>query len=201
VLGDRGLATVADSPRLPTLRAVIKECIRWRPPVPAGVPHLLEKDDVYNGYFIPRGTVVHPCEQALSRDPALYPSPESFNPARWLAPEFPSYREPLTAHPTLAGYHQFGVGRRSCPGVDLTEVELVIACSALLATFTMRPKRAADGTEILPDAGPKAMTTNLIGGALPFDFDLSVRSDETRAHVLRMWKEEEAQAEGNPSKY
>jgi cytochrome P450 len=200
VLGDR-LATMADSPSLPTLRAVIKECFRWRPPVPAGVPHLLEKDDIYNGYFIPKGTIIHACEQAISRDPALYPSPESFNPARWLSPEFPSYREPLTVHPTLVGHHQFGVGRRSCPGVDITEAELLIACSALISTFTMRPKRAADGTEILPDTSPKGMTTNLIGGPLPFEFELSVRSDEKRAQVPHMWKEVEAHAEGNPSKY
>jgi hypothetical protein len=25
-----------------------------------GIPHVLEKDDVYNGYFIPAGTVVIP---------------------------------------------------------------------------------------------------------------------------------------------
>jgi cytochrome P450 len=62
VLGHR-LATLADSPNLPTLRAAIKECFRWKPPVPAGVPHLLEKDDIYDGYFIPKGTVVHACEQ------------------------------------------------------------------------------------------------------------------------------------------
>jgi cytochrome P450 len=62
VLGDR-LATLADSPNLPTLRAAIKECFRWKPPVPAGVPHLLEKDDIYDGYFIPKGTIVHACEQ------------------------------------------------------------------------------------------------------------------------------------------
>jgi cytochrome P450 len=200
VLGDR-LATLADSPNLPTLRAVIKECFRWKPPVPAGVPHLLEQDDVYNGYFIPKGTVVHACEQAISRDPALYPSPESFNPARWLSPEFPSYREPLTAHPTLVGHHQFGVGRRSCPGVDLTEAELLIACSAIVWAFTLRPKRAADGREILPETGPKSMTTNLIGGPLPFEFEMAVRSEERRAQVLHMWREEEAEAEGKASKY
>jgi len=36
VLGDR-LATLSDSPNLPLVRAVIKECVRWRPPVPAGM--------------------------------------------------------------------------------------------------------------------------------------------------------------------
>ena len=39
VLGDR-LAELSDSPYLPTLRAIIKECVRWRPPVPLGKFHL-----------------------------------------------------------------------------------------------------------------------------------------------------------------
>ena len=61
VLGDR-LAEVTDAPYLPTLRAVIQECVRWRPPVPLGVPRLLQEDDVYEGYFIPKGTIVHAVE-------------------------------------------------------------------------------------------------------------------------------------------
>lgn len=35
VCGDR-MPTNADKPNLPFLRAIIKECIRWRPPVPTG---------------------------------------------------------------------------------------------------------------------------------------------------------------------
>lgn len=35
VLGNR-LPELADAPYLPTLRAVIQECVRWRPPVPLG---------------------------------------------------------------------------------------------------------------------------------------------------------------------
>ena len=35
VCGDR-VVEVTDSPNLPLLRAVIKECVRWRPPVPLG---------------------------------------------------------------------------------------------------------------------------------------------------------------------
>jgi cytochrome P450 len=38
VVGDR-LVEVTDSPYLPTLRAVIQECVRWRPPVPLGMLH------------------------------------------------------------------------------------------------------------------------------------------------------------------
>ena len=40
VCGDR-MPSMADSPRLPTLRAILKEGLRWRPPVPTGKPLLL----------------------------------------------------------------------------------------------------------------------------------------------------------------
>lgn len=51
-----------DYEKLPMLRAVVKEVLRWRPPVPTGIPHAVEKDDVYNGYFIPKGATIHAME-------------------------------------------------------------------------------------------------------------------------------------------
>lgn len=51
-----------DREKLPMLRAVVKEVMRWRPPVPTGIPHALEHDDVYNGYFIPAGATIHALE-------------------------------------------------------------------------------------------------------------------------------------------
>jgi len=61
VCGNR-LPVAEDRPYLPFLRAVIRECLRWRPPVPTGIPHALAEDDEYNGYFIPKGSVIHPLE-------------------------------------------------------------------------------------------------------------------------------------------
>lgn len=51
-----------DREKLPLLRAVVKEVIRWRPPVPTGIPHAIEEDDVYMGYHIPRGATIHALE-------------------------------------------------------------------------------------------------------------------------------------------
>jgi hypothetical protein len=51
------IPSFTDLEKLPTVRALIRESFRWRPPVPMGVPHVLEKDDVFEGYFIPKGTV------------------------------------------------------------------------------------------------------------------------------------------------
>lgn len=61
VCGDRPPVS-EDRPNLPFLRAIIRECIRWRPPVPTGIPHYLIQDDEYNGYHIPKGSTMHPLE-------------------------------------------------------------------------------------------------------------------------------------------
>lgn len=61
VCGDR-LPRAEDRSKLPFLRAVIRESLRWRPPVPTGIPHYLSQDDEYEGYHIPKGSVMHPLE-------------------------------------------------------------------------------------------------------------------------------------------
>jgi len=62
VLGDGRCPQWEDRERLPLLRAVVKEVIRWRPPVPTGIPHAVEKDDIYDGYLIPAGATIHALE-------------------------------------------------------------------------------------------------------------------------------------------
>jgi len=56
------LPILEDSPNLPTLRACIKETMRWRPNVPTGVAHEITKDDEYRGYTISKGTRILPFE-------------------------------------------------------------------------------------------------------------------------------------------
>jgi cytochrome P450 len=49
-----------DIPDLPVVRAVVKESIRYRTiKAELGIPHRLEVDDVYQGYFFPKNTVFH----------------------------------------------------------------------------------------------------------------------------------------------
>lgn len=60
VVGESRMPDFGDLPRLPTVRAVVKEVMRWRPVTAGGVPHELIKDDVYDGYFFPAGTNIHP---------------------------------------------------------------------------------------------------------------------------------------------
>ncbi|KAF2021900.1 cytochrome P450 2E1 [Aaosphaeria arxii CBS 175.79] len=137
VCGDR-LPRAEDRPNLPFLRAVIRECLRWRPPVPTGIPHALAEDDEFNGYFIPKGSIIHPLEWSIARDPELFPDPEAFNPCRWVEPSYPTYKEPLTEYPTIINSTQFGYGRRLCQGQTVADEDLLIGIGSIAWLFNLQ---------------------------------------------------------------
>lgn len=58
VVGRDTLPSFSDLPNLPYLIALCNEVIRWHPVTPWAIPHRLMRDDVINGYFIPKGTTV-----------------------------------------------------------------------------------------------------------------------------------------------
>src|ERR1700712_1176874 len=96
-----------------------------------GFPHSVTKDDVYEGYFIPKGAVLIPNQWAIFRDEQMYPEADSFQPERWLNPRFPTYQEPLTTYPNLKRFAAFGHGRRICPGLEVTEKALLLQVASL----------------------------------------------------------------------
>jgi len=60
VVGSDRLPTFAVRDSLPYLAAMLREVIRWGPTTPFGAPHSIEQDDVHNGYFIPKGSIIMP---------------------------------------------------------------------------------------------------------------------------------------------
>lgn len=58
VVGTGRLPEFDDQEALPYVNALVKELLRWRSVVPAGVPHRSMEDDEYRGYFIPKGSIV-----------------------------------------------------------------------------------------------------------------------------------------------
>jgi len=57
IIKDR-LPTLEDRELLPYVNAFVDESQRWKPAVPVGLTHYSFEDDVYKGYFIPKGSVV-----------------------------------------------------------------------------------------------------------------------------------------------
>ena len=60
VCGDERMPSYKDIPNLPTVRAIVKEGVRYRSIVAEmGISHCLQTDDIFNGYFFEKGTVFH----------------------------------------------------------------------------------------------------------------------------------------------
>lgn len=60
VIGNDRLPTLSDRPDLPYVEALVKELIRCNLVLPLGMPHRVREDDVHDGCFIPKDTLVIP---------------------------------------------------------------------------------------------------------------------------------------------
>jgi hypothetical protein len=194
-VGADRMPEISDMPNLPTLRACIREALRCWPPVPTGIPHESEADDVFNGYFIPKGSSIFPLELAMCRDPAMYPDPYTYNPSRWLDPAFTTtYREPLTQFPTMVGATAFGWGRRYCQGQELSQHEAFMAVASVMWAFEVslkepeKEKIPTDGEELM--AMPRKWQESLIVvRPAQVDIVVSVRGEERRKVLEQVMEE------------
>ncbi|KAJ7052940.1 cytochrome P450 [Mycena amicta] len=139
VIGRERLPSMADKSSLPYLVRVVWEVLRWAPPVPVSIPHRNRVDAEFDGYVIPKDTMILASLYSISRDPELYHSPEDFNPDR-----FEGDRCERLPH------YVFGLGPRRCPGADVAFTQLFHQAACLLACFTVSPARDASGKEIIP---------------------------------------------------
>lgn len=55
VIGRNRLPNFSDKDELPYISAICREVMRWRLVTPLAVDHAAAQDDVYDGYFIPKG--------------------------------------------------------------------------------------------------------------------------------------------------
>ncbi|KAI0712881.1 cytochrome P450 monooxygenase [Fomitopsis betulina] len=169
VVGDGRLPSFDDQASLPYLACIIREVYRWCPPV-ATLPHQTTEDDVYRGYYIPKGTTVMPNIWAMFRDADVYPDPEAFIPERFLELNEASDRELRDPKKIV-----FGFGRRICPGRYFADDIVWLAAANIVATMNIRKARNGSGEEITPT--PKIIS----GTALrpePFLCDIRPRSEQ-----------------------
>jgi cytochrome P450 len=73
VIGTARLPTLRDQDMLPYVNALISEVLRFGQIIPQGVAHLLREDDVYNGYHIPKGTIVMANSQYVKEEKQRFP--------------------------------------------------------------------------------------------------------------------------------
>ncbi|KAI5456084.1 cytochrome P450 [Mariannaea sp. PMI_226] len=124
-----------DLSSLKYLRCCMNEVLRWRPIAPGGIPHMLTQDDHYEGFFLPKGTVVFANTWAIHQDAKEYDLPEQYMPERFLDDTYGSNSENKAADDHRRVTYAFGAGRRVCPGQRLAENSLMLNMAKLVWLF------------------------------------------------------------------
>ncbi|KAJ8588732.1 cytochrome P450 [Rhizopogon salebrosus TDB-379] len=135
----------SDRASMPYVDAVIRETLRWFPVAPMGIPHGTVDDDVYEGYYIPKGATVIANIWSMARNPEKYPDPTRFIPERHMS-KMTSEESPARGPDDIS--FVFGFGRRVCVGRYVADASLFAAVVNILAVFRVE---RAPGWNIGPD--------------------------------------------------
>ncbi|KAG2156217.1 cytochrome P450 [Suillus clintonianus] len=159
VVGPDRLPSFADRHSLPYTEALAKEVHRWNVVAPTAIVHRLSEDDVHDGYYIPKDSLVIPNIWFMLNDPRTYANPSEFNPERFLAKDG---KEPET-DPRAIG---FGFG------IHLADASVWISTVMSLAVFNIS-KVVENGVEITPEVDP---LSGIISHPKPFKCSIKPRS-------------------------
>ncbi|KAG8808842.1 hypothetical protein FRC17_003749, partial [Serendipita sp. 399] len=121
-------------PQLRYLDAAWRESMRLNPSTPLGVPHTAEQEDIYNGIYIPKDTMLITNIGFMCRDPRVFSDPDKYIPERWL----PEHNPDCSQLPDIYDI-VFGFGRRICPGQFLADRTGFTFAAALLKTYDILP--------------------------------------------------------------
>ena len=124
---DEGIAPYEKVKYLPYLRACLDESLRIYPPISHGLTRKTpEEGSEIAGHYIAGGTTVSVSSFIAHRDPAIFPEPEKFDPARWLG----------ESGKDLGPYFiAFSAGARGCIGRNIAYLEQTVLLASLLHRY------------------------------------------------------------------
>lgn len=133
-------------PELVRLDRVVKESMRLLPTPVLLFMRVCAGDAQLGAHTLPRGAQVLLSPIITHRDPARYPAPQRFDPARW-----------ATLEPLPYEYLPFGVGARMCIGAAFATVALRLTLARILqkARPVLPPNPRVDYVVRGPAMGPK----------------------------------------------
>ncbi|KAJ7818071.1 cytochrome P450 [Mycena olivaceomarginata] len=141
VVGRDRMPSFSDRANLPYIEAIVKE------------------DDRYNGYFIPKGTLV--LYNYAYRDPEIFPDYDEFRPERYLE------------QPDLE-YVTYGFGRRIWMGKDVANDALFINIASMLSALDFAAPIDDSGNKILPSR-TACVDKGLVVRPVPFECCITPR--------------------------
>ncbi|XP_014558857.1 hypothetical protein COCVIDRAFT_35908 [Bipolaris victoriae FI3] len=143
------LPTYDDEDSLPYIRVMIKETLRFWPITKPGMSHASTEDDWYDGYFIPKGSVVM-LNWAIHYDENRWENPYTYDPTRFLSDSYISAESMNLSDGNLRDHSGYSARRRICSGMHLAQNSLYISMARTLWAFNIKCPRNETGREIEP---------------------------------------------------
>ncbi|XP_046550285.1 cytochrome P450 2C31-like [Haliotis rubra] len=168
VVGKGRLPGLEDRNKMPYTRAVELESHRYYTPVSLPGPRNTTQDCTYNGYRIPKGTMVIYNVWRVHHDESFWDNPLTFDPTRFLdehgellPPEDEKRKRLLT----------FGIGKRSCIGEKLSRVRIFLGLTSILQNFDLTP----DPSEPFPSSDPRTYESKFLLQPPPYKLQFKPR--------------------------
>lgn len=148
--GDRNQALTLDTLESMTYtKAVVKELLRYRPPV-LMVPYLTKKPfPITDTYTVPKGAMVIPTTYPSLRDPEVYPNPDYYDPERWISGD----AEAKGAKNWLV----FGTGPHYCLGQVYAQnnLALMVGKASMMLDWVHHPTPLSEEIKVFATIFPK----------------------------------------------
>lgn len=122
--------TLEDRSKLNYVQALIHEVFRINPIAPIVAPHRCSQDTTFDGYFVPKDTLLFMSLWSLLHDEKHFPEPEKFKPERFLNEEGKFDK----SSPNMIN---FGMGRRACAGDFVAQNVMFIYTTSFFQRYSV----------------------------------------------------------------
>jgi cytochrome P450 len=144
VVGRMELPTLADRIKMPYTDATMCEIFRMSSIVCGALLHSTLIDTSFEGFFLPKGTIVMGNLYHVHHDPGYWGDPENFRPERFLTPEGILRKDDALM--------PFSTGKRICPAESLASTNFFLFFTSLIQKFEFH----VDPNHPLPSLDAKA---------------------------------------------
>lgn len=141
------------------------------------LPHRLIRDDTYNGYVLPKDTVLIQNTYLILRDPAFFDAPDDFVPERYMAHPAGLKPDVVPGPYNRSISFVFGAGRRACPGDAFSAQSMTILMAKLLWACDLVPTQPVD-------VSPAGFFGETLIDPLPWKMRMVPRSAERKAAAV-----------------
>jgi cytochrome P450 len=144
---------ILESPKNEYINAVISEAMRLYPAAWM-TERVSLKDDTFDGFSFPKGTIIVPFFYGLHRSKKYWSNESSFDPGRFISSDPLKFRK-------VRNFFPFGAGPRMCIGNNFAMAEMAIILHEFLSRFEIFPTDIIPGMWPLITLRPRKLVLNI----------------------------------------